>query len=117
MNHIEKYITKKNTTSDNITYLVNIKNILCQNNKLHPLTARRGKLISETIYRDIEKSFNMTHINTSFQKEEIVYLIRNGLMVRLNMICFDAQIALNRCVQKFKIKLMLLGNYIYLSKR
>ena len=28
---------------------------LCQHNKLHPLTARREKLISETMYRDIEQ--------------------------------------------------------------
>ena len=27
---------------------------MCQHKKLHPLTARRGKWISETLYRDIE---------------------------------------------------------------
>ena len=35
-------------------YLVDNKAFMCQHNKLHPLTARRGKCISETIYRDIE---------------------------------------------------------------
>ena len=39
---------KKNTTSENMTYLVDLKK-LYQNNKLHPLTARRGKWISEKI--------------------------------------------------------------------
>ena len=28
---------------------------MCQHEKLHPLTARRLKWISETMYRDIEK--------------------------------------------------------------
>ena len=51
----EKNITKRNTTSENITYLVDNKKFLCQHEKLHPLTAKRRKLISEIIYRDIEK--------------------------------------------------------------
>ena len=28
---------------------------MCQHNKLHPLTARRGKWISDTMYRYIEE--------------------------------------------------------------
>ena len=44
-----------NTISENMTYLVDNKAIMCQHNKLHPLTARRGKWIPETMYRDIEK--------------------------------------------------------------
>ena len=44
-----------NIISENMTYLVDNKAIMCQHNKLHPLTGRRGKLISETMYRDIEK--------------------------------------------------------------
>ena len=28
---------------------------MCQNNKFHPLTARRGIWISKTMYRDIER--------------------------------------------------------------
>ena len=51
----EKYTTKINTTSENITYLVDKKIFLCQHKKLHPLIDRRGKWISETMYRDIEK--------------------------------------------------------------
>ena len=43
-----------NKTSENTTYIIDNKTFLCQNNKLHPLKARRGKWISETIYRDIE---------------------------------------------------------------
>ena len=34
-------------------YLIDNKTFLCQHNKLHPLTARRGKWISETLYREI----------------------------------------------------------------
>ena len=41
-------------TSENMTYLIDNKNFLCQHNKLHPLTARRGKWISETLYREIK---------------------------------------------------------------
>ena len=49
------------------------KKNLCQHNKLQPLTARGVTFVSETMYRDIEKSFNMTHRNTSLQKR------KNGL--------------------------------------
>ena len=44
-----------NTTSENMTYLVDNKNNLCQHNKLHPLKARRGKWTSEKMYSNIEK--------------------------------------------------------------
>ena len=44
-----------NTTSENMTYLIDNKHFLCQHKNLHPLTDRRGKLISETMYRYIEK--------------------------------------------------------------
>ena len=50
-----------NTSAEKMTYLVDNKTIMCQYTKLHPLTARRGKWISETIYRDIEKSFIKIH--------------------------------------------------------
>ena len=55
MNPMEKQITKMNTTSGNMKYLVDNKTVLCQHNKLHPLTARRGKWTSETMYKDIER--------------------------------------------------------------
>ena len=55
LNPMEKYITKMNTTPENIKYLVDNNCFMCQHNKLHPLTSRRGKYISETRYRDIEK--------------------------------------------------------------
>ena len=55
---------------------------------MHPLTAIRGKLISETMYRDIEKSFNRIPKNTSLQRVETFYQIRNVLIVILNMIIF-----------------------------
>ena len=49
---------KMNTTSANMTYLVDNKKYLCQHKKLHPLTARRGKLISEKMYKYIENIIN-----------------------------------------------------------
>ena len=44
-----------NTTSDNMKYMVDNKKNMCEHKQLHPLTARIGKYISETMYRDIEK--------------------------------------------------------------
>ena len=43
-----------NKTSENMTYLIDNKKILCHHNKLQPLTDRRKKLMSEKMYRDIE---------------------------------------------------------------
>ena len=87
-----------NTTSENMTYLVDKKTILCQHNKFHPLTFRRGKYIPEPIYRATEKSFSMILINTSLKRLETIYQIRNGLIVIFNMISFVAQIVLNHYV-------------------
>ena len=47
-------IKKMNTTSENIKYLIYNRKFLCQHNKLHPLTDRRGNWVSETLYREIE---------------------------------------------------------------
>ena len=77
MNPMKKQITKMNTTSDNMTYLVDKKTFMCQHKTLRPLTARRVKLISETMYVDIEKSFSMTHRNISPQRVETIYQIIN----------------------------------------
>ena len=54
MNPMGKYL-KINKTSENMTYLIDTIRNLCQHNNFHPLTARRGKWISKTMYRDIEK--------------------------------------------------------------
>ena len=43
-----------NKNSENTTYLIDNKTNLCQHKKLHLLPYRRGKWISETLYRDIE---------------------------------------------------------------
>ena len=51
---MEKHKKTKNKTSENTTYLIDNKTNLCQHNKLHPLINRREKLISETLYKDIE---------------------------------------------------------------
>ena len=63
----EKIDKKMNTTSYNITYLVDNKTNLCIHNKLHPLTARKVQRTTETMDRDIEKSFIMIHRNISLQ--------------------------------------------------
>ena len=44
-----------NKSSENMTYLIDNNKNMCQHNKFHPLTARKGKCISETMYGDIEK--------------------------------------------------------------
>ena len=64
MNPMGKYITENITTPENVSYLVDNKKCLCQHGRLHPLTARKRKLISEKMYRDIEKSSKKTHMNT-----------------------------------------------------
>ena len=77
MNPREIHITKMNTTSENMTYIFDNKKNLCQHKKLHPLTASRGKWISEKMYRDNEKSFSIVHRNTSIQRVETIYQVRN----------------------------------------
>ena len=46
------------------------KKYLLKNEKLHPLTARKEKLVSEIMYRDIKKVVQL-------QREEKVYQLRN----------------------------------------
>ena len=55
MNPMEKHKKTMNKTSENTKYLIGIKIMIYQHNKLHLLTARRGKWISEKMYRDIEQ--------------------------------------------------------------
>ena len=55
MNPMEKQITKINIPSESIIYLVDNQKNLCQYNKLHPLTAIKLNIISETMYGDIKK--------------------------------------------------------------
>ena len=40
---------KMNTTSENMTYIIDNKKDLCKQNKLHPLTYSRGKWIPDTL--------------------------------------------------------------------
>ena len=51
-----KHITKRKTVSENITCPVDKKINICQNKKVRLLTARRGKYISETMYRYINNN-------------------------------------------------------------
>ena len=55
MNPMEKLKNSMNKISENMTYLMDNKIFLCWHKKLDPLPARRGKWISETLYREIEK--------------------------------------------------------------
>ena len=56
MNLMEKLKNSMNKISENMTYLMDSKFFLCQHKKLDLLTARRGRWIPETLYREIEKS-------------------------------------------------------------
>ena len=71
---------------------------------MHPITARRGKWVSETMSKGIEKLFGLIHRNTALQKVGTIYQIRNGLIVRLNIISFVAQIVPNQWFYRLKIK-------------
>ena len=53
MNPMEKLKNSMNKTSDKTKYLIDNKEFLCQHKNLYPLTARRGKCIPETLYREI----------------------------------------------------------------
>ena len=55
MNPMGKTIAERNTTSGNVPYLVSNENCMCRHGKFHPLISRKGKWISETMYRDIVK--------------------------------------------------------------
>ena len=62
-----------NTTTENMTYLIDNKCFLCQHNKFNSLTSRRGKWISETLYIDIENIIKIVHVNISLQRVEKIY--------------------------------------------
>ena len=62
-----------NKTSENMTYLINNKKFLCQHKKLHPLIARRGKWIPETLYREIATTVKTIHVNVPLQRVEEIY--------------------------------------------
>ena len=73
MNPMEKLNIERNPTSENISYLVDNKNYLCQHEKLHPITARTGKYISETMYRDLlRKILQGSHRTITPQENEVL---------------------------------------------
>ena len=104
LNLMGKYVTKMNTTSENMTYLVHNKKNMCQQNKLHPLKHIKVKWTSEIMHRDIEKLFSMIYRNTSLHRVKKIYQIVNRLIVRLNMISFVAQIVINHFLNRVKRK-------------
>ena len=53
MNVMEKIKNTMNKSSNNMPCLIDNKTFLCQHNKLHTLTPRRGKWIPETLNRAI----------------------------------------------------------------
>ena len=77
MNPTEKHIIEGNPTSDNVSYLADNEKNLCKHEKFTHQKLERGNWISETMYRDFEKSFNKTHKNTSLHREERVHQLRN----------------------------------------
>ena len=73
MNLMEKLIRERKTISDNISYLVDNKKCLCQNEKLHPLTNRTGKYISETTYIYLEGIIMQdSHRNIALKENEVL---------------------------------------------
>ena len=116
MNLKEKYIVKLNTTSENIIYLVDNKNFLCQHNKLHPLTARRGNQISETMYKDIEEiiQHDSHKYITSEGGDDLINQKQTNYEIEYNMFCYS-NFTKSLCLEIKKI-VMFLGNYIYFSK-
>ena len=70
MNPMEKLEKTMNKTSENMTYLIDNKKILCQHNKLHPLTAGRGKWIPEKLYREIASIVKKDSPNCGTQEGE-----------------------------------------------
>ena len=77
MNHMEKHITKRNTASENITYMVDKNCFLCHHDKLHPLQLKRGNGFQKQCIDILKNSFNKTHTNTSLQREETIYQLIN----------------------------------------
>ena len=111
-----KHITKMNTTSDNITNLVYNKTFLCQNNKLQLLTSRKGKLISETVYRGIKKIIQHDSHNciTSECGEDLSNHKLTNCEIEYDQFCCSDFTKL-LCLE-IKIKWVLSRNYIILSK-
>ena len=68
-----KKLKKMNKTSENMTYLIDNRKFLCQHKKLHPLTVRREKWISENLYREIATIIKKIHQNVSLQRVEKIY--------------------------------------------
>ena len=51
-----------------MTYLIDNKTFLFQHNKLDPLTARRGKWIPETLYREMARIVKRIHQNVVLKR-------------------------------------------------
>ena len=71
---------------------------MCQHNNLHPVRARRGKWVSETMYRDIENIIHQDsqkHI-TLEGGDELSY--HKWTNCEIEYYQFFAQIILNQCV-------------------
>ena len=77
VNPMENHIIERNTTSNNIPYLVYNKKCLCQHEKLHPLTARKGKWISGKKYIDIEKFIQQDSHKFITSEGRDIYQLRN----------------------------------------
>ena len=72
-----KNIAKRNTTWDNVSYLIDENKCLCQCKNVYPLTARKGKWVPETMHRNIEKNQPDPQKYTTPEREEKVNQLRN----------------------------------------
>ena len=82
MNPMEKQIIERNTTSYNVSFLVDNKNCPFQYEKLHPLIDRKGKLVSETMYRDIEKIIQQDSLRYVTPDANEGFQLKNQQIVR-----------------------------------
>ena len=106
MNSMEKLKNTMNKSSDNMTYLIDNKKILCQHKKLEPLTDRRGKWIPETLYREIASiaKNDSPKCGTQEGREDLVHQELNNCEIDYDQYhCYDCSQSL--CLEiKNKIK-------------
>ena len=99
-----------------MTYLIDNKEFLCHHNRLHPLTARRGKWISETLYREIATIIknDSPKCITSEGGEDLLNQKYNNCDIDYNQYCCS-DCTKSLCLE-IKNKKILWRNYRILSK-
>ena len=69
MNPMGKHIIERNTTSDNVSYLVDNEKCMCQYKKFTHEQLERGNIFQKKIIEILEASFNKTHIYASLHRK------------------------------------------------